>query len=133
MTLKIPLPIKEEIIRLAERDDPIETCGYLAGTDNDEVRAIFPMTNIDHSPEHFSFDPREQFRVVKEARQRGLKLVAVYHSHPTTPARLSEEDIRLANDPELVYIVYSLRDQEMRAFKVNRDKFITEERLEVLP
>ena len=70
------------------------------------------MTNIDASPEHFSFDPKEQFKVVKEARTKGISLLSVYHSHPETPARLSEEDIKLLNDPNMVYIIVSLKDAE---------------------
>ena len=129
--LKIPAFIKDEIFYLAKKDCPLESCGYLAGI-NDEIKAIFPMTNIDQSPEHFSFDPREQFQVVKEARKRGLDLIAVYHSHPTSPARLSEEDIRLANDPSIIYIVCSLLNNEIKAFKIDSAKKVTEERLEVL-
>ena len=33
-------------------------CGYLAGT-NSQVVKHFRLTNIDHSNEHFSFDPKE--------------------------------------------------------------------------
>ena len=66
------------------------------------------MTNIDHSPEHFSFDPAEQFKVLREARKEGLEIIANYHSHPATPARPSVEDIRLAFDPQISYVIVSL-------------------------
>ncbi len=120
-TLEIPKLIYEEMIAHAKSLTPIESCGYLAGKEG-RVEAFYPMTNIDNSPEHFSFDPKEQFAAVKKARNAGLKLISVYHSHPETPARLSEEDIRLFNDPEPVYIIVSLyrEDPEVNGFLVNK-------------
>lgn len=90
---------------------PIESCGYLSGVDA-TIKTFYKMTNVDNSPEHFSFDPKEQFAVVKEARAKGEKLLAVYHSHPESPARLSAEDIRLFNDPNSVYIIVSLKEEK---------------------
>jgi proteasome lid subunit RPN8/RPN11 len=118
--MRIPEDIRREMIRLAQKDQPVETCGYLAGQ-GDEVRVIIPMTNVDRSPEHFSFDPKEQFQALKTARNQGLKLIGVYHSHPASPARLSAEDLRLANDPGLIYAIVSLAGPEpvIKAFQVN--------------
>lgn len=118
--LKIPAACRAELIRVARQDSPIETCGYLSGVDN-EVKEVIPLTNIDHSPEHFSFDPKEQFQVVKAARAKGYRLLAVYHSHPASPARLSQEDLRFLNDPHLFYLIVSLLNPEVpdiRAFQV---------------
>jgi len=121
MTLTIPKEIADEMIAHAKGLAPIESCGYLAGNDG-VVNHFYPMTNVDNSPEHFSFDPKEQFQVVKDARKRGLTLNAVYHSHPETPARLSDEDIKLFNDPNPVYIIVSLKDEtpDMKGYKVNK-------------
>ena len=66
------------------------------------------MTNIDNEPDHFSFEPKEQFAAVKDARNQGLSLMAVYHSHPETPARPSQEDLRLLKDPNMIYVIVSL-------------------------
>lgn len=118
--LKIPLPVFQGMIAQARADRPIESCGYLAGLADGVVERI-PMTNVDQSAEHFCFDPREQFQAVKAARAKGLDLIAVYHSHPATPARLSAEDLRLANDPRVYYLIVSLQNPEepvVRAFTV---------------
>jgi proteasome lid subunit RPN8/RPN11 len=111
--------IRKQIIEHAKSIAPIESCGYLAGK-NSEITQFYPMTNIDNSAEHFSFDPKEQFQVLKQARNAGLELLAVYHSHPETPARLSAEDIRLFNDPTPVYIIVSLKEEPavINGFKV---------------
>jgi proteasome lid subunit RPN8/RPN11 len=88
---------------------PIESCGYLSAV-GDTIARFIPMTNVDDSPEHFSFDPKEQFQAIKSARAAGESLRVVYHSHPETPARLSAEDIRLFNDPSMIYLIVSLKD-----------------------
>ncbi|MDR0575077.1 MAG: M67 family metallopeptidase [Tannerella sp.] len=119
--IKIPRNIIDEIIKQAYDELPDEACGLLTGL-NSVVHTRYAMTNTDHSPEHFSFDPQEQFNVLKEARRNGQKIIANYHSHPESPARPSEEDIRLAYDPEAVYIIVSLASgiPDMKAFsKVN--------------
>ena len=82
------------------------------------------MTNADHSPEHFSFDPKEQFAAFREARAQGLEICAVYHSHPASPARPSAEDLHLAYDPHLLYVIASLADgkEDLKAFKIKDRK-----------
>ena len=107
MALQIPREIIDGIIDHAKTGLPEEVCGYLAGKGR-EVTRQFRLTNIDHSNEHFSFDPAEQFQVVREARKEGLEILTNYHSHPETPARPSEEDIRLAFDPNISYVIVSL-------------------------
>jgi proteasome lid subunit RPN8/RPN11 len=117
--IKIPKDIIEAIIRQARAELPDEACGLLTGVDG-VVHRQYPLTNIDHSPEHFSFNPQEQFRVLKEARGAGLKIIANYHSHPASPARPSEEDIRLAYDADMVYIIVSLSEETpvIKAFSI---------------
>jgi [CysO sulfur-carrier protein]-S-L-cysteine hydrolase len=105
--LRIRKSALDAIIAHAERELPIEACGYLAGV-NGEITAYYEMTNVDASAEHFSFAVKEQFGVLRDVRQKGLNLLAVYHSHPQTPARPSAEDIKLANDPDISYIIISL-------------------------
>ena len=120
-SLAIPKLIYDNMINHARAALPNESCGYLAGKDQ-IISQFYPMTNIDASPDHFSFDPKEQFAVVKAARKENLTLLAVYHSHPQTPARLSKEDIRLFNDPNQVYIIVSLKAEspEVNGFMVRK-------------
>jgi proteasome lid subunit RPN8/RPN11 len=92
---------------------PNESCGLFAGTIDGEtktVQAVYCLKNTDESPEHFSMAPEDQFTAIKDIRKRRLTLLGNFHSHPATPARPSEEDIRLAFDPSLSYIIISLKD-----------------------
>jgi proteasome lid subunit RPN8/RPN11 len=116
----IPRNIIAGIIEQAQRELPDEACGLLVGRENEVVKQ-YPLTNIDHSSEHFSFDPQEQFQVLREARKEDLRIIANYHSHPESPARPSEEDIRLAYDPEIIYVILSLQDKQnivIKAFEI---------------
>ena len=109
--IAIKKDVLEKIIAHAKKDLPNEACGYLAGSDG-VVTCSYQLTNVDHSPEHFSFDPSEQFKTLKDARNKGLQILANYHSHPSTPARPSIEDIRLAYDPDISYVIISLANNE---------------------
>jgi proteasome lid subunit RPN8/RPN11 len=118
--IAIPQAIVSRIVAQARSELPNEACGLLAGKEG-EAMEQYPLTNVDHSPEHFSFDPKEQFRVLREARAQGWQVIANYHSHPASPARPSEEDIRLAFDPNITCIILSLQEKEnpvIKAFSI---------------
>ncbi len=108
MKLEIPTNIFEQMVAQAKALAPIEACGILAGKDNKAER-LFEMTNADNRSDHFMMEPKEQFTVVKNIRSAGLELLAIYHSHPETPARPSAEDIRLALTPNVIYVIVSLQ------------------------
>ncbi|MDP6046789.1 MAG: Mov34/MPN/PAD-1 family protein, partial [Phycisphaerae bacterium] len=99
-TLEIPNEIYEQILDQARQEAPIESCGMLAGAEG-KVSKLYRMTNADAAHDHFTLTPEEQFAVVKDIRAEGLAMLAIYHSHPATPARLSQEDIRLALDKKI--------------------------------
>lgn len=103
----------ERMLDEAKRQAPNEACGLVAGADEDGVRIIkkvYILTNTDHSPEHFSLDPKEQLAAIKDMRQNGLLPLGNWHSHPATPSRPSEEDKRLAFDKTATYFILSLAD-----------------------
>lgn len=130
--MKIKKDIIDKIIDHAKKDAPVEACGYLAGKDGIITRH-YELTNIDKSEEHFAFDKNEQFAPVKEARNEGLEVCAVYHSHPKTPARPSAEDIKLAYDPNISYVIVSIADgqEDIKSFKIVNSQ-ITPEILETV-
>ena len=99
---------------------PNESCGLLAGTREDEeitVTKVYLLTNVDASREHFSMDPKEQLKAIKDARANGYKIIGNFHSHPESPSRPSEEDKRLAFDPAIEYLSFHLWRKEIRCRK----------------
>lgn len=130
--IRIPTHIYDGIVAQAYAELPNEACGLLVGKEG-EVAKQHALTNIDHSPEHFSFDPAEQFQVFRSARADGLEIIANYHSHPETPSRPSVEDIRLAYDPNILYLIVSLATEipVLKAFSI-QDGISKEIPIEVL-
>lgn len=130
--IRISKAVLADIIEHAKFDAPIEACGYL-GEKNGDIVSVHRMENTDSSGEHFSLNPEEQFAVIKDMRAKGIKLAAVYHSHPDSPARPSVEDIRLAYDPEFSYVIVSLADSidTVKSFRI-RDGKADPETIEII-
>lgn len=103
----------EKILAHAKAELPDEACGLIAGTADGNgkvIQKVYLLTNIDHSNEHFTMDPKEQLAAVKDMRANGLKPLGNWHSHPESPSRPSEEDKRLAYDKNASYMILSLMD-----------------------
>ncbi|MCR5711966.1 MAG: M67 family metallopeptidase [Prevotella sp.] len=125
--MKINQNVIEELIAQAQKDAPNETCGYLLGHD-DIVTENYWMENIDHSPEHFSFAPKDQFAALRYARSKGLRILANWHSHPASPSRPSQEDLRLANDPSIRYAILSLHEGiHLNSFRIQNGEVVDKE------
>lgn len=113
MALRLQSGQLEVIQRHAEADYPAECCGILLGhadADSKDVIDVAPIANLRRDParaqdvipledpsreserNRFLIDPKEQLRVEKDGRARGLTVVGYYHSHPDHPARPSGYD-----------------------------------------
>ena len=100
----------ERILEHAKSVVPEEACGLIAGTIEDGnkiIRKVYILTNIDHSKEHFTLDPKEQLAAVKDMRANGFAPLGNWHSHPSSPSRPSQEDIKLAFDSNASYMIIS--------------------------
>lgn len=136
MIVELKLADYLAMVKHARELAPIEDCGLIAGTIVDgkkTVAKVFYLTNIDHSNEHFSLDPKEQFAAVKEMRANGWQLLGNWHSHPASPSRPSEEDKRLAYDTKASYFILSLNGGEpvLNSFQVSKEKIVTKEDLRI--
>ena len=128
--LKIKQNVLNALMEHARGEAPLEACGYLAEKGG-VVVVYYKMTNVDQSPVHFAMEPAEQFEAMRKMREAGHKLRAVYHSHPATPARVSEEDKRLAYDPSLSYVIVSLLEENIKSYKVKAG-VVEDETIEVV-
>jgi proteasome lid subunit RPN8/RPN11 len=102
---------------------PNEACGLIAGRQDgalQRIEKVYLLTNTDRSRTHFSIDPKEHLAAVKDMRALGLSPLGNFHSHPETPARPSQEDIRLAYDPKASYLILSLAESApvLKAFHI---------------
>lgn len=123
----------ERILEHAKSVVPEEACGLIAGTIEDGnkiIRKVYILTNIDHSNEHFTLDPKEQLAAVKDMRANGFAPLGNWHSHPESPSRPSEEDKRLAYDSKASYMILSLMDADnpvLNSFHIESDVSTKEE------
>ena len=128
------MKIKNHVIRYilahAQKEAPIEACGFLMGSAG-LVTMGLAITNMERREDHFTFDAKEQLEAYRTAKESGVEIIAAYHSHPATPAWPSAEDVRLAVNPTLLYVIASLADNQERvkAFRI-REGRIEEEPLE---
>lgn len=125
----------EKILNHALEGLPNEACGLIAGTVEDGikvVREVYLLTNVDASNEHFTIDPKEQLRAVKDMRAKGYQQFGNWHSHPESPSRPSEEDKRLAYDSKADYLILSLEDREhpvLNAFLIENHTEVSKEEI----
>jgi len=96
--LRIPDLLYEEMLAHAIGELPNECCGLLVGTINDEgtvgeVTHRYPLVNALQSATEFLSEPKNMFAAQKDMRSRGIKELAVYHSHPSTAPTPSKRDL----------------------------------------
>jgi len=98
---------------------PNEACGILAGR-GPEVSRLFRMRNVENSPVSYLMDSKEQFETMKELRENGLSMVALFHSHPASAAYPSAKDVALAFYEDSAYVIVSLSEREplVKAFSI---------------
>jgi len=120
----------EQVLKQVRQEYPHEACGIMAGTDKD-VHHIYPMANLSDTPRTFYYlDPAEQLAVFKDMRQRGLEMLAYYHSHIDSKAYPSERDIKLAFYPESLMVIVKVTSNsvgELKAYRVVDGKVEEEE------
>lgn len=133
--LKIKKSDYNIILKHAESCLPEEACGLIGGVIAEDglkvVKKVYLLENIDHSNEHFSMEPKEQFAAIKDMRSNGLVQFGNFHSHPESPSRPSEEDKRLAYDSKASYLILSLMNREepvLKAFNINGNE-VSEEKI----
>lgn len=116
--LVIPRHIVAALIEQARSELPNECCGLLGGIVRPapdratlpvgEVLVRYPLINVAASPVRFESEPRGMFEASRDLDRRGLELLAVYHSHPTSPAVPSRTDLEWNLSPRVVTVIVSL-------------------------
>ncbi|MFQ5947336.1 MAG: Mov34/MPN/PAD-1 family protein [Acidimicrobiia bacterium] len=129
--MELPRQIHEAMIAHARFTFPEEACGLLAADEDNRLRMAYCLTNVERSPAVYTVDPTEHFRSLQHAERNGWRLAGVFHSHPHSDPYPSPTDVAKALEPDWVYVLVSLKDQEepdVRAFHI-RNGDISEEPL----
>lgn len=108
-TVYLPLSLVNQILTQALDSASTEICGLVAGRNGRPTRC-FPIDNVAaHPRQAFLLDPRQQIDAMRQMREQGETLFAIYHSHPDTSAIPSAQDLKLAAYPETLYLIVSLQ------------------------
>jgi len=118
----IPRKLTNQLLHLAQISPNTEVCGLIGADAAGIPVSCYPVTNIAATPDkRFSLDAGQQIAAMKQIREKGERLFAIYHSHPTAPAEPSSTDIEEANYPQALHLIISLNTKgvlEMRGFKI---------------
>jgi [CysO sulfur-carrier protein]-S-L-cysteine hydrolase len=110
--LILPPDLHATVLARARAEAPLECCGFLAGRIHQNagmVERCYPLINAAASPVEFISDARSTFDAMGDMDQRGLEVLAVYHSHPTTPPVPSKTDLERNYSPDVVNVIVSLQ------------------------
>jgi proteasome lid subunit RPN8/RPN11 len=123
----LPRELALALLAEAQRSPAQEVCGLIAARGGTPQRLI-PIRNIATDPSRrFEMEPQQQIEALREIRQQGEQLWAIYHSHPDAPARPSARDLDDAAYPDALYLVISLNTEgvmELGGFRLQNDRFI---------
>ena len=119
---------RDDLLAHAREEAPNECCGYLPLRDG-IVDRVHRAENIRRSPYGYELDHKSLF-AANELEDEGYQ-VAVYHSHPRSPAEPSQTDINLARYPNWLYVIVSpVDDPGVRAWRID-DGEVTEVEVQV--
>lgn len=125
--LSLPQWLADELVQAARDQPQHEICGFIAAAPG-ESGAIrrYPIHNhASDARQRFDMDAGEQIAAFKAMRDRGETLRAIYHSHPSAPARPSAQDLAGHSYPAVAALIISPTapaDQRLRAWGLNGDQ-----------
>jgi proteasome lid subunit RPN8/RPN11 len=80
---------------------PEECCGFLFGTEEGGKKTVHEILELENSSEvyrnrRFIIEPEDYQNAESRARELGMDVLGIYHSHPDHPARPSQFDLEHA-------------------------------------
>jgi [CysO sulfur-carrier protein]-S-L-cysteine hydrolase len=120
--ISLPRKLTNQLLHLAQISPTAEICGLVGADSQGNPCSCYPVANSADTPHNrFLLDASQQIAAMKQIREKGEQLFAIYHSHPNTPAIPSAFDIEQAVYPEALHLIISLNTKgvlELRAFKI---------------
>ncbi len=111
---------RSKMIAIGEKGYPYEICGLMLGKAGETrtVTEVFECGNLNKlKPEtRYDMDPKDYMKGEALARQKGLDVVGIFHSHPDHPDKASETD-RQAAWPGFSYVIMSIQKGKFASMK----------------
>ena len=109
--LILPQSIYFAMLAHARSEYPREACGLLRGREG-RVTGFLAAHNVAQTPyQDYEVDAESLLRALTW-EDEGDELIAIYHSHPTSPAYPSAVDAGRAFYPDSVYLILSLQNRD---------------------
>lgn len=132
--LTITPAIRAHIEAHAAETYPHECCGVIVGRVERDSRVGVEAyrtgnLNTERAHDRFELDPKDYMRIDRKAREAGLDIVGIYHSHPDHPARPSETDLAAAW-PGYSYVIVAVnkgKPGDFHSFELFEHDFQQEE------
>lgn len=129
--LMIPIACWDQMIAYVQSCLPEEACGVAGGAfeeNSTRIDLILPVINQLHSPVRFRMEPAGQLTALQTIEQKGIELVAIFHSHPVGPQVPSQSDIVEFYYPGVLSIIISPSKEaygwQVRAFQITNDQSV---------
>ncbi len=118
--LVLPRKLVNQILTHAQQHQHTESCGLISESTGKPAH-YYAVKNISKDPStHFEMEPKQQIAAMKHMREHGEELMAIVHSHPTSPPVPSATDMQKTGYPGAYYIIVSLNTKgvlEMRGYR----------------
>ena len=128
--LVLPVRLSDELRVICVADHSREACGLIIGTRRPDVviaSRIVQARNINHDRPHdrYTLDPSDFVAADRAARDVGLEIVGIWHSHSNSPAVPSATDLENAW-PEYSYLIVAISSLglvELRSWRLQNGRF----------
>jgi proteasome lid subunit RPN8/RPN11 len=123
--LEIPWRILAAMVEHCMREAPLEACGILAGRREPWVDCLFPLRNELASRTRYNASPADLIAAIQAMRSNSSVMLALYHSHPASPAIPSRTDLELNHYGPLPRVIVSLAGPvpEVRIWRLEAERF----------
>jgi proteasome lid subunit RPN8/RPN11 len=123
-TIELPLKIVNQILSHAQSQAEEEICGLIAARDG-QIKTTYPIENVaSHRESLYQMDGKAQIDAMREMRENGEQLYAIYHSHPHSAAYPSATDLKEAQYSDAIYLIVSLDVKgvlDLRAYRLKNN------------
>ena len=116
--MEIKAEIVNDIITHCRSDQSKESCGLIFG--NNIINSIIKGKNLSKYNHAYTIDPETTIHVFDK------DFKGIYHSHINIPAIPSTIDYDKANMPGKFYLIYSLKYDQLIAYKWDGKTFLKE-------
>ncbi|MGC9210825.1 MAG: Mov34/MPN/PAD-1 family protein [Nitrososphaeria archaeon] len=127
LIIKIPRNMLDEILNNVSKNKPIEAVSFILGYEKNGIyvaREIINVKNSLNSASEFYVNPNDLLNIYKKAEENGMQIVAIVHSHQGLPVP-SATDIKYMKLNPYVWIIVSMTDLKLQAYKLNEEKLET--------